>query len=124
MDISSFGKISDLLTFLKPVSTSKLIAQGSGLFFLPMLAGDAKTAETSIQKMPTSKNQRPRHNKGKLKPVGYPNPAGKYQGQTGNKKQKDIEAPVVSKSPTEAADSQNDGRYYKDLLNAISGEKT
>jgi hypothetical protein len=55
--------------------------------------------------MPASKNQCPRHNNGNFKPIGYPNSAGKYQGQTGNKKQKDVEAPVVSKSPTEAGGS-------------------
>jgi len=70
-----------------------------------MFAGDAETAETPIQEMPARKNQRPRHNNRNFKPIGYPNSAGKYQGQSGNKKQKDMVAPVVSKSPTEAAGS-------------------
>jgi hypothetical protein len=70
-----------------------------------MFAGNAETAEPPIQEMPTSKNQRPRHDNGDFKSVAYPNPAGQYQGQTRNKKQKNVEAPVVSKSPTETAGS-------------------
>jgi hypothetical protein len=70
-----------------------------------MFAGDAETAEPPIQEMPASQKQRPGHNNRNFESVGYPNPAGKYPGQTGNKKQKDVEAPVVSKSPTETAGS-------------------
>jgi hypothetical protein len=88
------------------------------------VTGTAETTEATIQQMATGKHQRPRHNNGDFKTVGYPNPAGKYQSQAGNKKQKDAEAPVVSEPQTETADSQTDGRYYKHLLNIVSGKKT